>query len=301
MNKRKIFPYIMVTAFFFLASFDKNPSDRSLDETEIRNNAKAYAEAYNQHDVDKLAKFWAQDATYINPVTGDIAEGRAAITEAFKEKFSGDDLPKIEITIDKIEFKEADKAIEKGHVKITHKDMTEENTAYEAQEVKEDGKWVLQQVREITIEQAPSHYEQLKDLEWLVGKWMDEDDNVDIRFNTVWDKNKNFLIQQFSMKVLNQDEIEGQQYIGWDPIKEKVRSWVFDSDGGYGEGYWSKQNGRWYANMTYTLADGSRGSSTNIYTKVNGSYTFASESRDVNGELLPNIEPIKVVTQREAK
>ncbi len=111
----------------------------------------------------------------------------------------------------------------------------------------------------------------------------------------IGDKHKNFLMQNFSMKVLDQNELQGCQIIGWDPIQEKIRSWVFDSDGGFGEGYWSQQGDSWYVNMSFTLADGRKASSTNIYTKVDGSYTFASEGRDVNGEVLPNIEPVKVV------
>ena len=35
------------------------------------------------------------------------------------------------------------------------------------------------------------------------------------------------------------------QVIGWDPAAKQVRSWVFDSGGGIGEGIWTKQGDKW--------------------------------------------------------
>lgn len=155
-------------------------------------------------------------------------------------------------------------------------------------------------VAESEIQPAPSHHEQLKELDWLVGNWIDQDQNDDIVINLTykWDKNKNFLIQHFTSKVLNQEEIEGQQILGWDPSLEKIRGWIFDSDGGFGESIWAQQNDKWISRVNFTLSDGRKASAIHVYSKINpDTYTFVSESRDIDGEMLPNIGPFKIIKQ----
>ena len=148
-------------------------------------------------------------------------------------------------------------------------------------------------MREVETRIGTSNYEHLKELNWLVGSWQDTDDNSDIDLKFRWSINKNYLIEQFTVKVLDRDEMEGLQVIGWDPNLKRVRSWVFDSDGGFREGTWSKEGDNWVASMASTLADGKKASSVDVYTKLDDSnFTFAMDSRDVDGELLPDIGPV---------
>ena len=265
------------------------------DEKAIQNVVHSYQEAYNQQDAAKLTAQWASEATYINPVTGESAEGREAIEKLFKEKFTQGKKRHLEITIKSIEFPNVDEAIENGVMKVTVDDQPAQQVAYQAGYVRENGKWLIKSIKEIELQEPSSNFGQLKDLAWLVGKWEDSDDNVDILFDNQWDKYKNFITQHFKMKIYGQDDIEGKQIIAWDPVKDVIRSWVFDSDGGFGEGTWEKVDKSWYATMHYTLSDGSVGSSKNIYTPVNDrSYTFASIEREVDGEILPDMNPVTV-------
>lgn len=143
---------------------------------------------------------------------------------------------------------------------------------------------------------APSHYNELKNLDWLVGNWADDEPDIDLNISYKWDRNKNFLIQEFVLITEDRGELRGRQIIGWDPSQKKIRSWIFDSDGNFGEGVWTIDNNNIYANMIFTLDDGSKGSVTHIYTKVNdNTYTFSSENKDINGELMPDEGPFKVV------
>lgn len=270
------------------------PNDEA-EEKAIRNIIQAYQEAYNQHDAAKLSALWATDATYNNPVTGESAEGREAIEKLFKEKFADGKKRRLEIDIKSIEFPSEDEAIEDGVMKVTIDDQPAKQVAYEMEYVKENGKWLMNAINEIELQEPSSHFEQLKDLEWLVGKWEDSDENVDILFDNQWDKHKNFITQQFQMKIYGQDDIEGKQIIAWDPEKEVIRSWVFDSDGGFGEGTWEKVDKSWYATMRFTLGDGSIASSKNVYTPVDDhTYTFASVERERDGEILPDVDPVTV-------
>lgn len=265
------------------------------DGKAIRNVVQSYQEAYNQQDATKLAAQWASDATYINPVTGESAEGKEAIEKLFKEKFAQGKKRRLEIAIKSIEFPHPDEAIENGVMKVSVDDQPVQQMAYQTEYVKKNGKWLVKAINEIELQEPSSNFEQLKDLAWLVGKWKDSDDHVDILFDNQWDKYKNFITQHFKMKIYGQDGIEGKQIIAWDPVKNVIRSWVFDSDGGFGEGTWEKVDKSWYATMHYTLSDGRIASSENVYTPVDDrSYTFASIDREVDGEILPDMNPVSV-------
>lgn len=50
-----------------------------------------------------------------------------------------------------------------------------------------------------------------------------------------------FCSCSFKVSVPSMDDLEGTQVIGWDPAAGTIRSWMFDSDGGFGEGTWSKK------------------------------------------------------------
>jgi hypothetical protein len=92
--------------------------------------------------------------------------------------------------------------------------------------------------------------------------------------------------------------MSGIQFIGWDPADKQIRSWVFDSDGGFGQGTWTNKGNRWYVQQTGVLADGRKSSAVNIITKLDeGTCTLQSINRTVDGDLLPNIDEVKVTKE----
>lgn len=278
-----------------LTGCNQAQQSKEAEEQAIRSTVQAYQEAYNEQDAQKLSALWAPNATYINPLTGESAQGREAIEKLFSDKFAQGKKIHVEITTKKIRFPQPNEAIENGVMKVTIGDHPALQVAYELEYIKDNGKWLVNAVHEIELQEAPSHFEKLKELAWLIGKWEDSDDNIEILFDNQWDKYRNFITQHFSMKIYGEDEIEGKQIITWDPAKNRIRSWVFDSDGGFGEGTWEKTEQSWYAAMQYTLSDGRMASSQNIYTPINDhSYTFASVEREVDGEILPDMNPVTV-------
>ena len=94
----------------------------------------------------------------------------------------------------------------------------------------------------------------------------------------------------------------GMQIIGWDPAAKQIRSWVFDSDGGFAEGRWTKKDNRWSITTTGTTPDGRKASSVNVINCVDeNEFKWQSVSRMVNGELLPNIDEVIVVRSQAAE
>lgn len=135
----------------------------------------------------------------------------------------------------------------------------------------------------------------LRELEWMIGEWIDTGDESTIETTCKWTKNGNFLTRSFKVVAEGHIDLEGTQVIGWDPISGSIRSWVFDSDGGFGEGSWRRNGNRWEIDSTQTLADGSIATSMNIFRYVDDhTFTWRSIAREINGEAVADISEVKV-------
>ena len=269
----------------------------SADEAVIRANADKYVEAYDRRDSKTMAGMWSPDAVYMDPTTNEQIVGRDEIAKHFDYMFAGAEDAKLTVEIDSVEFVSPNVAIERGTARVEYGEGEPEDTIYSAVHVKRDGQWMLDRVSEEEVPQPPpSHYEELKELEFLVGSWVDSDDQATIQTDCEWTKNRNFLTRSFAVIIGDQVDMSGMQVIGWDPAAKKIRSWVFDSDGGFGEGTWTRKGDRWFIQSTGTLADGSRTSAVNILTYIDDdTLTWQSINREVDGEMLPNVAEVQVV------
>lgn len=132
--------------------------------------------------------------------------------------------------------------------------------------------------------------------------WVDQDDQATIDTKCQWSKNQNFIIRSFQISIANEINLSGMQFIGWDPSEQKIRSWVFDSDGGFGHAIWAKRENRWVISAVATLPDGRKSTSVNIITPLDqDSMTWQATGREVDGEILPNIAAVTVKRVTEAK
>jgi len=269
------------------------------DEQRIRAAVRSYVEAFNRADADAIADHWAEDARY-TASTGERFTGREAIRAAHESYFAETPGIRIEILDPRIRLIGSDTAIEEGKVRVLRPGEAPEETTYLAVHVKINEKWQLDTVREDTFTTVPSHHGWLKELEWMVGEWVDQDENVTVRTKCSWTKNRNYLTRSFSVSVQDRIDLEGTQVIGWDPAARQIRSWVFDSDGGFGEGRWRQEGNRWIVTTNAVLPDGKKASAVNIITHVDeNTFTWQSVDRVVDGELLPNIEAFRVVRVNE--
>ena len=103
--------------------------------------------------------------------------------------------------------------------------------------IKQQGEWKIASAREVEDDDSLSPHERLKPLAWLVGDWVDEGSDAVVQISCNWSEDKNYLLVDFDAKIQGKPAMKSSQRIGWDPLTQKVKSWVFDSDGGYGEGF----------------------------------------------------------------
>ena len=275
----------------------QEPATPSADEGAIRQAVAAYVEAFGKHDAQALADLWSPEAVYTNRLTGEEAVGRAAIAEQFAALFKAQPALKLEVNPESIQFLSPNAAVEHGTVKLQSPGEEPEEVRYTAVYVMRDGRWLLDRVTDGAEEAAAlSHYEQLKALEWMVGAWVDEDETVRIETECNWAKNRNFLTRSYSIVIGDRIDLSGMQIIGWDAARKSIRSWTFDSDGGFAEAAWTYQDGRWFIRNQGVLADGRKASAVNVMKPVDAdSFTWQTIERTAGGELLPNIDEVRIV------
>ncbi|MCI0332143.1 MAG: SgcJ/EcaC family oxidoreductase [Planctomycetes bacterium] len=272
-------------------------ADQSEDEAAIRANADKYVEAYNRRDSKSMASMWSPEAVYMDPSTGEGVVGWEAIAKQLDYVFAGAEDAKLTVTVDSIDFLSPNVAIEKGIADITYSESEPEKFEYSAVHVKRDGQWLLDRVSETQVPAPPpTHYEQLKELEWMVGSWIDDNEGALIQTDCEWTKNKNFLTRSFAVMIGDRVDMSGMQIIGWDPAAKQIRSWVFDSDGTFAEGQWTRNGDTWSIKQVGTLPDGKKSTAVNIITKIDdNSCTWQSINRATDGEVQPNVEEVLIV------
>ena len=139
----------------------------------------------------------------------------------------------------------------------------------------------------------------LQELDWMVGQWVDQGDDTTITTTCSWTHHGRFLSRAFKITISGEVTLEGTQVIGWDPIEGQIRSWTFDSEGGFGEGRWLRDGDRWLVKTSFVLATGERASAINIITYVDqDTLLWESTNREVAGELQPSIAQVTVVRQK---
>jgi uncharacterized protein (TIGR02246 family) len=299
----KQFAWVVTGCFAICLAPNVCRADQAEDEAAIRKNDDAYIEAYNKHDAKALAALWSPEAVYVDPDTGEEAVGREAIEKEFADTFANLKDAKLEINVDSIKFFSPNVAIENGTARIIRAKEEPDESNYSALFVKRDGKWLIDRVSEEETPAAaeppappPSSYEHLKELEWMIGSWIDQDEDATVQTDCEWTKNQNFINRSFAVVVGDQVDLAGMQIIGWDPVKKEIRSWIFDSDGGYSEGKWTRKGDRWVIQQTGVLPDGRKTSAVNIMRRVDdNSFTWQSTQRAVGGDVLPNVDEVLVV------
>lgn len=268
----------------------------SADEKAIRLTGDTFVKAYALNDAKATAAHFTADAEYIDE-QGQVYQGREAIEDAMSALFTDNPGCQIELDIESIKLVSPNVAIEDGSTSFTSSTVTEPiESRYSAVHVKANGKWLAASVREHAPKGRRQHRSQLKQLAWLQGNWVDEGDDSVVIFSCDAVDGGHFLVRKFAIRIAGQEAMSGTQRIGWDPLTGKLRSWIFDSEGGYSEGSWHRDDDRWVLKSIGVTADGQTASDTSIYTFVNEhTMTWQSVDHEIAGVEIPDSEVVTIV------
>jgi uncharacterized protein (TIGR02246 family) len=268
--------------------------DRSADEAAIRAKIKQFEAAYNAGNAAEIAKLFTPDGQIIT-MDGETLEGREAIEQTFGANFAEAPQARMEVFVDSIRFVGKDLAVETGSMKeVPTPGEVPEYGRYTVLHVKRDGKWQMAAARDSEGEPPTSH-ERLLPLAWLVGEWIDDSGSSTVHTSCDWSDDKNYLLQDITLQVAGKDAMHVSQRIGWDPLTRCVRSWVFDSEGGFGEGVWTRVEDSWVIKSNGVRNDGTAVLATSVIVPAGkDGYVWRVHDRLVGDEVLPSVE-VKVV------
>jgi len=261
----------------------------SPDEQQIRQGVVAFVKEYNAHNADAVAALFASDARMVF-ADGSEVNGRDEIKQAFASEFA--DSPKVScsVVVDGIRFLTPDVAVEEGSTTMFPDGETlTSRDRYTVLHLKKEGRWQMQSVR-IVEEESLSSYGELAPLEWLVGEWIDEGRDEDVHVTFRWDENKSFLLEEFKVVSGGEVMLKGSQRIGWDPQAKQIRSWTFDSAGGFGEATWTAAGDDWIVKAKAVQPDGGNASATRRLSHVaQDRVIWTSTNRIIGDEELPDL------------
>lgn len=266
-------------------------SDASEEPTELESLVVDYVAAFNAGDVEKLLSFWSAGGAYVDESTNDQVSGRDAIGESFRRMFAEHPGIKLSCSTRRFEQPSPNVAIEYGDAVIVRPGSDTSATSYRVVYLKSDGKWLIDSVTD-QVASAVAPESPLRQLDWLVGKWIDQSDEGTLRIECDWTKGEAFLCRRYWVE--SKDSVadsSGMQLISWDAKKKAIRSWLFDSSGTVIDGEWNRRGEQWLVRSVATFADGASGSSTSVFTlQEDGDFLWEKVDRMVDGTLLPNID-----------
>ncbi|WP_157605145.1 YybH family protein [Schlesneria paludicola] len=269
----------------------------SAEERAIRATGETYVAAFCAGDASAAASHFTADAEYVDP-SGTVYRGRKEIEELLKSLFSSKSGCKLQLEIESVRLVSPGVAIEDGMISVGADKAEPEICSYTAVHIKQGDKWFTASVRDRAVEKPQQQRTQLSQLDWMVGDWVYEGDDAMVRFSCQPTDNGNFLIRNFTVHIEGQQTMSGTQRVAWDAHAKKFRTWVFDSNGGFSEGFWHCDDQTWTLKLHGVTADGDVASSTSHYSILNDhAMTFRSVDREVNGTKLPDIDAVTIVRE----
>ena len=257
-----------------------------------------YVEAFNTADAAAVAAFYDEGATYSSD-SGKFMNGREAIEAGLKKYFDAN--PGARLSVDEVAVRPvtADVAIQTGLAVLSATGGAGEVTRFKSVYAKRGDAWKIVELDETVLPPADRGQLALKTLEWMIGAWKDSGTGDAVATQVDWTKSQRFIRRSISVKRGDEESMQATEIIGWDSAAGNLRSWIFDSEGGFGEGVWYQEGNRWFVKTTSTLPDGQRATSINIFTlKDDNTYTWESTNREVAGEVLPGIDKVEVVREQ---
>jgi len=251
----------------------------------------ATIEAFNKGDADALAKLFDEKGELVDE-NGNVFAGREQISGLFKAFFERFPKAQLQMEVTGVRTVGDSLAIEEGVRLITLPDSdVAAQVRYAAVRDKVGDSWPIASYSEFADDPPPTPAEMLSAVSFLVGDWIDESPEGKTTINYRWEDDGNFLLGDYTLAVAGMPESRSHQRIGWDPLEGVIRSWTFDSDGGYSTGEWVPTEAGWVIKSDATMPDGTTGSATVTVTPTDADHFIVrSSDRIIGGVDEPEFE-----------
>jgi uncharacterized protein (TIGR02246 family) len=267
-------------------AYGQKADARAQDEAALRQASKEYLAAIQRNDRKAMAEFWVPAGIYVDE-DGQSFKAREMIETAADSKDATRPQPKLTATT--VRFLTADSAIEDGTSESTPAGKSSAvKGRFSAVWVRQNGKWKLDSLREFRLGTPPGP-ERLSGLEPFLGEWSGQSGNSTMHVTAKWNPGKTFMRRDISIASNGKVSFTATQQVGWDPIRQQIRSWVFDGDGGYGEGWWSLEGTMWMVLAQGVHANGKTSKATHAFKFIDRN-TIVWKSMDASVDGQPSVD-----------
>ncbi len=245
-----------------MTAAQEKPGNPTPAEQAVRQMSQRLVEAYNDGQAQAIASAFLPEGEAVDE-EGNVYRGRDQVAQIFTKFF--EKFPGVKMTLDvaSVRVLGSGLAVEDGTRKVVTQDGKGQATnRYTVMYVQRDGQWLVASARESAADKEPAPHERLLPLAWLAGDWVDENAESVVLMNCRWSEDGNFLLMDYTVKIQGRPTMKTSQRIGWDPLHQRLRSWAFDSDGGYGDAHWTAIDTGWVVKSSAVLPDGQTGSAT---------------------------------------
>jgi uncharacterized protein (TIGR02246 family) len=256
-----------------------------------------FIKAYNAKDANALGELFTREAEIEDEdEDGEVTRGRDAIVARFAKIFGEGESGTLGVTADSLRFLGTDIAIEEGTASLTTRAGEPPRTnRYSVIYARQGGRWLHARIRDEQPDEVSPH-QQLLQLEWMLGEWVNESDDGIVKTNCKWSDNGNFLLREFDVNVEGRIALSGTQRIGWDAQRKQFRMWVFDDRGGFAEGLVSRDGERWVTRASGVRSGGQSVSVTTALTPLGKDrILWETLERTVGGEVVPGTDQFYLV------
>ena len=259
-------------------------------EAVIRREMEATVKAFNAGDASGLAGLFMEKGELVDE-NGNVYTGRAEIAELFKAFFAKFPKASLDMEVTNVRAIGDSLAVEEGVRQITASEgQASARLRYVAMRDKVGDSWPIASYREFADDPIPTAAEMLEPMAFLVGDWVDENPDGRTSISYRWSEDGNFLLGEFALAAGGMESKSVQRF-GWDPVEGVIRSWTFDSDGGFSQGEWTPVEAGWVSKTEATMPDGTTASATVTVTiKDQDHFLVRSSDRIVAGVEEPDFE-----------
>ena len=266
-------------------------------EKAVRETLVAYVEAYNKKDPARIVELFTQDGTLVD--SENVAtRGQEAIAQEFTDAFAEPSTYTLDGKTEHVRMITPDVAQAEGVSRlVSPKEATIANR-FVALLARQGDAWKIAEIREYAAPAASvTPYERLKELEWMVGEWVDDSEDVQVSTTVRWGQGKACLVRDYSVRIKGEPATSGLMIIAWDPQTQQIRSWIFNADGSRGEASWTRAtDNQWVVKAHGNTVEGQPTSATQVISLVNkDAIRTSSTDRIVGGEIAGDVEDIIMV------
>lgn len=265
----------------------------------VRKSAEQVVQLFNAGKADQLAALFLPRGELIDE-EGTVYQGQQEIKDllnAFFKKFPG---AKLATNIESMRVV-GPVMIEEGTRTMTTADGgVKSKFRYIAVWAKTERGWQIASFRDFDDDPTPTPHDHLQPLAWIVGEWINEGADGKVAISYRWSDDKNFLLGDFQMTSADGKQTKTSQRIGWDASIGKIRSWIFDADGGFADGIWTVLDDDIVIKSSSVNPDGTTATAT-MYITMQDKDHFSIEGTDrIVGDILEDDFEITVTRRPPA-